>query len=1007
MAFKKIDISQINNFENLKYITSKKIGNSIYSKVVDDKTKEKFWIVDKNFTADLYIPSNESEGYRSTENVPLKKINLKIKDIYKKTKEYASMGIDLYGYTNQEHNFIQRYFSKNDETEHNMTETHNWYLDIEVILPPEENLHKEAWKPIIETSDQGAMGKIVSIQIYDAKLKKFLFFGLKDFDKEFKSEIGELKYIKCETEEQLLRKFLGTVAKIEPDVIIGFNSENYDFPYLTLRIARVLGGMTSEEIFIETFENGKNTYVINPDVAKNSEVKQLSTLGKVKVSDTFENGKRQVRVDWQGIFLEDFQKLFKKYYFTTLPKYSLEFIGQHILGEGKVQHSEFVNFEEFFRLNYDLFVEYGLRDVELLFLLEKKMNLVLLAQLISWVMGVNLDDVRGTLKQWNAYLFAEYKKENYILPLKRRYKKFNFIDIAIEKLSNPDEKILKNMTKEKIKERLNYFLKLKEEGITEQKFVGGFVRGTGKYWKWVFSLDFSSLYPSIIEFMGIGPENLIPYEKLHEDLLNIKIKYANFYSDLLDTKEMDILDHQFIDNVFENENAKKEIQEILQKYNVIMTPNGVFFKKSVSVMGKVITKIKQKRKYYKNLMLKIEKEIEDLKKQNKEIPEELKEKRNLYDVFQLAFKILINSLYGSLSLEGSNVAANKEYYSLSITSMGRVSNIYVTRQEIKKLYSIINEKHKETRNGKLNYLDEAAVNDTDSGYVSIQKLFEAKFGQDYENKIPKEKLVQATVKYVDNVALKVVDESLEDIKNTLNGNEEKILKEDVENIMDRLISVGPKIYMARTYWNEGNTLAKPKIKITGLSPAKSSTPAFFRDKLKYAFENILIDGNVEAIKDYANKIKEETEKQNPSAISFNQSVSSLDYEYDKTKNNWFGGFNKNGRRLTAPINSRAALIHNMFIDNYSLNFRKIEPGEKISFIYMKEPNILKQNVFAFQNEEIFNVEIPNMKRKRNLKKFIDYDIMFEKGFLNNIKQVTDPMGWDFENLSQEIDEDEW
>jgi len=1002
MELKNVDKSQINNFNNLKYIIVKKIGNTIFAKVQNTETGEKFWINDKNYQTKIYIPTNEKTLYKSTENVMLKEINLHLKDVYKKIKEYESLGINVYGYTNQEHNFIQEHFSKDGETEHNMIETHNWFLDIEVVN--ENPKHKEGWKPIIENSNEGATAKIVSIQIYDTKLKKFLFFGLKDFEGDFKSEIGELQYIKCNSEESLLRKFLGTLNKLNPDVIIGFNSENYDFPYITLRIARVLGGMTSDEIFVETIENAKRKFVVNPNVAKNSEVKQLSPLKNVKIDTVDENGKKQVRVDFKGIFLEDFQKLFKKYYFETLPKYSLEFIGQHILGEGKVQHSEFVNFEEFYNKDYNLFVEYGLRDVELLFLLEKKMNLLLLAQLISWVMGVNLDDVRGTLKQWNAYLFAEYKKENYILPLKRRYKKFNFIDYAIERLSNPDEVILKNMTKEKIKERLNYFLKLKEEGITEQKFVGGFVRGTGKYWKWAFSLDFSSLYPSIIEFMGIGPENLIPYEKLPKELLDLKVKYANFYSGLIDTKEMDILDHEFIDTVFENPETRKEISEILQKYNVIMTPNGIFFKKQLSVMGKVITKIKQKRKYYKNLMLETEDKIEELKKQGKEIPEELIEKRNLYDVFQLAFKILINSLYGSLSLEGSNVAAHKEYYSLSITSMGRVSNIYVTRQEIKKLYSIIGETHKEKRNGKLNYMDEAAVNDTDSGYVSIQKLFEKKFGPNYEEKFSKEKLVQATVKYVENVALKVVDESLETIKETLNGIPEKILKEDVENIMDRLISIAPKIYMARTFWKEGTFLAKPKIKITGLSPAKSSTPEFFRGKLKYAFENILIDGNVKEIKDYADKIREETYKQNPRKIAFNQSVSSLDYEFNPQTNNWYGGYNKNGRRLTAPINSRAALVHNKFIDNNDLNFRKIEAGEKISFIYMKVPNILRQNVFAFQNDQIF---FAKPKAGKELINYVDFDTMFEKGFLNNIKQVTEPLGWNFENFSQEIDEDEW
>ena len=65
---------------------------------------------------------------------------------------------------------------------------------------------------------------------------------------------------------------------------------------------------------------------------------------------------------------------------------------------------------------------------------------------------------------------------------------------------------------------------------------------------------------------------------------------------------------------------------------------------------------------------------------------------------------------------------------------------------------------------------------------------------------------------------------------------------------------------------------------------------------------------------------------------------------------------------------------------------------------MKVPNITGSNTFAFRNEKVFD---------NGLKEYIDYDTMFDKGFLGPIKLITDPLKWDLTPKDQLIDESEW
>ena len=72
------------------------------------------------------------------------------------------------------------------------------------------------------------------------------------------------------------------------------------------------------------------------------------------------------------------------------------------------------------------------------------------------------------------------------------------------------------------------------------------------------------------------------------------------------------------------------------------------------------------------------------------------------------------------------------------------------------------------------------------------------------------------------------------------------------------------------------------------------------------------------------------------------------------------------------------------IDNkYSL----IGNGEKVKFLYLKKPNIIQENVISF---------IQDFPRELDLEKYVDYDLQFDKSFVEPLKTILDAIGWNVE-----------
>ena len=97
-------------------------------------------------------------------------------------------------------------------------------------------------------------------------------------------------------------------------------------------------------------------------------------------------------------------------------------------------------------------------------------------------------------------------------------------------------------------------------------------------------------------------------------------------------------------------------------------------------------------------------------------------------------------------------------------------------------------------------------------------------------------------------------------------------------------------------------------------------------------------------------------------------------------------------KKSTPIHAKGALIYNYFLKDFKLTkkYPFIQDGEKIKFVYLKTPNTFNQTVISFPNR--IPVEF-------GINKFVDYDLQFEKTFLDPIKIILDCLGWHTEKQS--------
>ena len=178
--------------------------------------------------------------------------------------------------------------------------------------------------------------------------------------------------------------------------------------------------------------------------------------------------------------------------------------------------------------------------------------------------------------------------------------------------------------------------------------------------------------------------------------------------------------------------------------------------------------------------------------------------------------------------------------------------------------------------------------------------------------------------------------------------------------------------------SEGVRYDEPNLKMMGIEAVKSSTHAPCRTLIKNALK-LMMNGTEEDVIDFIDKSRKEFRKLPPEDIAFPRTASNVQ-KYRSIASIYQKG---------TPIHIRGALLFNHYIKKKNLDkkYSLIGNGEKVKFLYLKNPNIIQENVISF---------IQDFPRELGLEKYVDYDLQFDKSFVEPLKAILDAIGWNVE-----------
>ena len=366
-------------------------------------------------------------------------------DTMKEYRDYKSAWQDVAGANSTLHgqeNFIYQYINEKFPEDIKFDRSKIRVMNIDIEVQSDEGF----------PSPQQADWPMISAAIKYSDEDEYHVWGLGEYDVE-KSLMKEYKvnYYKFSNEYDLLKSFVQHWAQNHADVITGWNTKFFDVPYICHRVWKVLG----EEW-----------------------VKRLSPWGLVREASVTIAGRENLAFKIEGMAQLDYMDLYKKFGFQGMQEsYRLDHIASVTLGEKKLSYEEHSNLFTLYKQDHQKFIDYNIRDVELIEKMDNKLDLITLCLTIAYYGGVNYEDTMGTIGIWDSILYRNLSQKGVVVPPRER--------------------------KETI------------------PFPGGFVKApqVGMH-EWVVSFDLASLYPNVMVQWNMSPETVVDgiREELNPDL---------------------------------------------------------------------------------------------------------------------------------------------------------------------------------------------------------------------------------------------------------------------------------------------------------------------------------------------------------------------------------------------------------------------------------------------------------------------------------------------------------
>ena len=790
----------------------------------------------------LYIPTNKHTAHKSIhgEYLQSKKFGSPSHARHWK-KQYENTGIDIHGLDQWEYTYIAESFPSDIE------------FDIKNINILNIDIECECEDGFPEPTEAEERVNAITMKLFGDN--KTHVIGIDNFD--FKTDNPDIVYHKCRHEKELLTTFMNLWDELEPDIITGWNVETFDISYLVNRIWKLFDWDT---------------------------VKKLSPHELITSREWLYMGqKKMISYNIAGVAILDYLEMYKKFTYITRETYRLDHIAEIELGKKKLDYSEFGAMHLFYRNDYQKFLEYNIRDTELVEQLDNKLQLMELVITMAYQAKCNYEDVFGSVRYWDLLIFNFLRKRNVIPPPKKL--------------------------------------------AQDSRIVGAYVKEpqVGQH-KWVMSFDLNSLYPHLIMQYNMSPDTY--QRKIFNQDISVK-------------------------KLLEGE------VDLSMLTNTTVTPNSAIFRTDKQgFLPELLEEMYDQRVLFKRKMIQAQQELENTSKDNTRKRTELEYDIVKYHNNQMVRKISLNSCYGALGNQYFRYF-NREIAE-GITTAGQLSIKWIEKAVNDYLNKLLDTND-----------DYVVAIDTDSIYVVFDKLVSRvnpKNPIDFLDTVAKEKIEP------------MMSESYEELASYVNAYQNK-MDMSREVIADKGIWTAKKRYILNVHDSEGVRYKKPKLKMMGIETAKSSTPMWCRKKLEEGLK-VVMSGTESDVWEFITNARNEFGRLPIEEISFPRGVQNV-RKYHNAASIYKKG---------TPIHVRGSLLYNNFLHKYKIEkkYPVIQNGEKIKFCYMKLPNTMNENVISF---------VSTLPKEFELESYIDYDLQFEKSFVEPLGVIIEKIGWNTEPVS--------
>ena len=641
------------------------------------------------------------------------------------------------------------------------------------------------------------------------------------------------------------------------------------------------------------------------NVCGEGNAKRLSPIGQAFWSP--------YREKWSfgGVSILDYINLYKTYTYTLEASYTLNYIATKELGRGKIEYEG--SLDDLFENDLEKFIEYNIVDVDLVVAMDEKLQFIELCRAVCHAGYVPYEDYIFSSKWLEGACLGYLKKKGLVAT-------------------------------NKPKDRKERMQALRDNN--EEKFIGAYVKEpiVGKY-DWIYDLDLTSLYPSIIMTLNISPETKVG--KIQNWDAEENIRGAEKVYKLVG-KDGDTYEYN-----------TQELKEVIKDSNLGVAANGVLYTQDKpGLIADILNDWFQKRVEFR----KLEKKYGEAKDT---------EKYEFYAKRQLVQKILLNSMYGVLGLPAFR------FYDID-----NAEAVTITGQTvIKKTAEMANIKYWKELGTKEDY---NVYIDTDSIYMMAEPLVKHR----YPNY--KEFDEQRMASEVNTIA--------EETQSFLNSFYDMLAERFFFIPKDKHRFEIKKEYISKAgFWVAKKRYAQwmvlkngipcDKLDVKGLDVVRSSFPKAFQDQMSGMLKDILMGKDNEYVDKKLLAFKDSMATLPVNKIAKGGAIKELS-KYDNGSWRKDSGLAIASFEKGTPAHVKAGITYNRLLKFFNCPYKHepIRDGDKVKWVYLKT-NPLGLDTLAFKDyndpKEIMDF----------VEQYIDRDKLYVSDMENKVDDFYTALKW--------------